>query len=79
MKNSPGRRIAQNDLPYPFTGSKVIGWGGGGGVVAHKILLSAPVPIGPLFLLALDLDGNIGIWTGGLGLGLDNCLWNLSF
>ena len=59
-----------------------MGWGGGGGgggVVAHEILLSAPVPIGPLFLLTLDLDRNIRIWTGGLGLGLDNCLWNLSF
>ena len=37
-----------------------MGWGGV--VVAHKTLLSAPVPIG------------IGIW--GLGLGLDNILKN---
>ena len=24
------QKSAQNDLPYPFTGLKVIGWGGGG-------------------------------------------------
>ena len=29
---------------------KVIGGGGGGVVVAHKILLSAPVPIDPMVL-----------------------------
>ena len=40
-------------------------------MVAHKILLSAPVQIKHLFLLALDLDGIIGIWTGELALGLD--------
>ena len=58
MKKNLGRKSAPSDLPYPFTGLKVMGWVGGGWLVAYKILLSAPVPIG------------IGI--RGLGLGLDN-------
>ena len=40
---------------------KVMGWGGGG-VVAHKILLSAPVP----------WIGDLGL--GDWGLGLDNLM-----
>ena len=38
-------------------------------MVAYKILLSAPVPIGPLVLGSLGIG--IGPWRlGGLGLGL---------
>ena len=45
---------------------KVIGGGGGGGgvVVAHKILLSAPVPISPLFFFGF------GTGIGPLGTGI---------
>ena len=46
---------------------KSSGWGGWvGGVVAPKIIASAPVPFGPFWaLLGLELG-----WTGlGLGLG----------
>ena len=43
----------------------VVGWGG---VVAHKILVSAPVPfsmIGPLGLTGLGLGlGGLGFWDG---------------
>ena len=41
-------------------------------VVAHKILLSAPVPIGPLFLFFFVLGLELDLWGLGLGLGLDN-------
>ena len=47
--------------------------GPAGYMVAHKILVSAPVPlylIGPLNWLGLGLGG---LGTKGLGLGLDNC------
>ena len=30
MKKITRQKSAQNDLPYPFTGLKVVGWGGGG-------------------------------------------------
>ena len=43
-----------------------------GGVVAHKILLSAPVPIDPLVLGLLWFGMELGLWGPGLGLGLDN-------
>ena len=46
-----------------------MGWGG---VVAHKILVSAPVPlelIGPL-MFELGSTGS-GLGLGGLGTGLD--------
>ena len=50
---------------------KVLGWWGGGGVVgwwvAHKILVSAPVPL-ELILTGLGL----GLEGLGLGTGLDN-------
>ena len=49
-------------------------WWGGGVVVAHKILLSAPVPIGPLFFFWVSLvsEMGLGLWGLGLGLGLDS-------
>ena len=54
MKILFGRKSAPNDLPYPFIGLKVIGWVGGGWVVAHKILVSAQSP-------------GFGIWDLGIG------------
>ena len=45
---------------------KSCGWGGVGGVgwVAHKILVSAPVPL-ELILTGLGLGlGGLGIWDG---------------
>ena len=44
------------------------GWGGG--VVAHKILVSAPVPL-ELILTGFDWVG-AGPWGLGFGTGLDN-------
>ena len=41
-------------------------------MVAHEILLSAPVPIGPLFLFFFVLGLELDLWGLGLGLGLDN-------
>ena len=48
--------------------------GGGGGVVAHVIIVSAPVQrIGFLGFLDLGQDlGPVGTGDWGLGLGLDN-------
>ena len=46
-----------------------MGWWGGGGVVAHKILVSAPVPL-ELILTGFDWVG-AGPWGfGDLGRGL---------
>ena len=42
------------------------GWGGGG-VVAHKILVSAPVPL-ELILTGFDWVGALGVWVLGPGL-----------
>ena len=46
---------------------KVMGGWGGGGVVAHKILVSAPVPL-ELILTGFDWGGagpwGLGIWDG---------------
>ena len=42
-----------------------------GGVVAHEILVSAPVPFGFLIGTWLGL-GIMGFGTKGLGTGLDN-------
>ena len=44
----------------------VVGWLGGG-VVAYRIIVSAPVPVP--FLRTLDLG--FGTWIGDLDLGLD--------
>ena len=50
------------------------GWVGWGGVVAPKIIVSAPVPFGPLlgpFRVGTGLDlvgiGSGGIWDSGVG------------
>ena len=46
------------------------GWVGWGGVVAHKILVSAPVPL-ELILTGFDWVG-LGLGGLGFGTGLDN-------
>ena len=43
-----------------------------GGVVAHVILVSPPVPIGLVFFISLGLGLGLGLGGQGLGLGLDN-------
>ena len=48
----------------------VVGWGGVGWVVAHKILVSAPVPL-ELILTGFDWVG-AGPLGLGFGTGLDN-------
>ena len=49
-----------------------VGWGGGGVVVgwwvAHKILVSAPVP---LELILTGFDWALGVWDLGRGLTID--------
>ena len=48
---------------------KSSGWVGWGGVVAPKIIASAPVPFGPfwaLFRVGTGLDW-VGIGSGGIG------------
>ena len=47
----------------------MVGWGG---VVAHVILVSPPVPIGLGFFISLGLGLGLGQGGHGLGLGLDN-------
>ena len=44
----------------------------GGGVVAHVILVSPPVPIGLGFFISSGLGLGLGLGGQGLGLGLDN-------
>ena len=49
-----------------ISGEKSYWWGG---VVACRIILSAPVPF--LFLWTLDLGLGLGTWIWNLNLGLD--------
>ena len=52
------------------------GWVGWGGVVAHVIIESAPVPIGLGFRFWTGLGLGLGLWGLDSGLGLDNNVTN---
>ena len=57
-----------------ISGEKSYGWGGWCGVVACRIIVSAPVPVP--FLWTLDIEFRTWIWDLDLGLGFGTWIWD---